>query len=331
MERRDFIRAAILGSLATATGIKSAAAGTAAGSSSEVGTAAGAAATSGSDEAEAFADASNQLVAVMGGTPEAMYKKGIAEMGGIKRFISKGDKVVVKPNIGWDKAPEFAADTNPQLIGAIVKDCLAAGAAEVVVFDHTCDTDWKSCYKRSGIQDAVESAGGRMAFGNDEKYYQEVSLPEGVRLKSTKIHQAIINCDKWINVPILKNHGGAKMSISMKNHMGIVWDREYFHSNNLQQCIADICTYKKRPVLNIIDAYRIMTQNGPKGKTVNDTMEAKALFISPDIVAVDTAAIKFFSQFKEMDIERVGHIGFGEKAHLGTTKLDTLKIKRVKL
>ena len=145
MERRDFIRAAILGSLATATGIKSAAAGTAAGSSAAAGTA------SGLDEAEAFADASNQLVAVMGGTPEAMYKKGIAEMGGIKRFISKGDKVVVKPNIGWDKAPEFAADTNPQLIGAIVKDCLAAGAAEVVVFAHTCDTDWKSCYKRSGI------------------------------------------------------------------------------------------------------------------------------------------------------------------------------------
>ena len=125
MERRDFIRAAILGSLATATGIKSAAAGTAAGSSaagsSAAGTAAGAAATSGLDEAEAFADASNQLVAVMGGTPEAMYKKGIAEMGGIKRFISKGDKVVVKPNIGWDKAPEFAADTNQQIIVAIVK------------------------------------------------------------------------------------------------------------------------------------------------------------------------------------------------------------------
>ena len=169
MERRDFIRAAILGSLATATGIKSAAAGTAAGTAAGSSAAAGTA--SGLDEAEAFADASNQLVAVMGGTPEAMYKKGIAEMGGIKRFISKGDKVVVKPNIGWDKAPEFAADTNPQLIGAIVKDCLAAGAAEVVVFDHTCDTDWKSCYKRSGIQDAVESAGGRMAFGNDEKYY----------------------------------------------------------------------------------------------------------------------------------------------------------------
>ena len=117
----------------------------------------------------------------------------------------------------------------------------------------------------------------------------------------------------------------------MKNYMGIVWDREYFHSNNLQQCIADICTFNKRPVLNIVDGYRIMTQNGPKGKTENDTMLAKALFISPNIVAVDTAAIKFFSQFKEMDISRVGHIAFGEAQNLGTTDLDKLKIKRIKI
>lgn len=330
MERREFIRAAILGSIATATGIKAGATGTEAASGSN--TAAEAlSGTEANSGAEAFKAAQNDLVAVMGGSPAEMYKKGIAEIGGMKRFIKKGDKVVVKPNIGWDKAPEFAADTNPELVGAIVKDCFAAGASEVVVFDHTCDTDWKSCYKRSGIEAAVEAAGGRMAFGNDEKYYKTVSLPKGVRLKSTKIHESIINCDKWINVPILKNHGGAKMSISMKNHMGIVWDREYFHSNNLQQCIADICTYEKRPVLNIIDGYRIMTQNGPKGKSVNDTMEAKALFLSPDIVAADTAAIKFFSQFKEMDIDRVGHIGFGEQHKLGTTKLENLKIKRVKL
>ena len=117
----------------------------------------------------------------------------------------------------------------------------------------------------------------------------------------------------------------------MKNYMGIVWDREYFHSNNLQQCIADICTFNKRPVLNIVDGYRIMTQNGPKGKTENDTMLAKALFISPNIVAVDTAAIKFFSQFKEMDISRVGHIACGEAQNLGTTDLDKLKIKRIKI
>ena len=310
MERRNFIKTALLGSIAAAMNIKREKANAAEGT---------------------FKDEKNDLVAVMGGTPSTMYKRAITEMGGMRKYIKKGDKVVIKPNIGWDKSPEFAADTNPQLIGAIVRDCIAAGAAEVIVFDHTCDSDWKSCYKRSGIEDETIKAGGKMAFANDEKYYRDTDIPQGVRLKKAKIHEAILGCDKWINVPILKNHGGAKMTVSMKNYMGIVWDREYFHSNNLQQCIADICTFNKRPVLNIVDGYRIMTQNGPKGKTENDTMLAKALFISPTIVAVDTAAIKFFSQFKEMDISRVGHIAFGEAQNLGTTDLDKLKIKRIKI
>ncbi len=272
----------------------------------------------------------NDLVAVMGGEPEELYRKGIEAMGGISRFVKKGDKVVVKPNIGWDRAPELAANANPQLVAAVVKDCLKAGAAEVVVFDHTCD-EWESCYKNSGIKDAVEKAGGRMAFAHDEKYYKEVPLPKGVKMKSTKIHEAILNCDAWINIPILKNHGGAKMTIAMKNYMGIVWDRGFMHKNNLQQCIADSVTYTKPPVLNIIDAYRIMTQNGPKGKSLDDVQLAKALFLSTDMVAADTAAVKFFTQFREMNIDQVSHIKLAQDAAVGTMNLDALKIERIKI
>lgn len=274
--------------------------------------------------------AKNDLVAVMGGEPEAMYEKAIAAMGGMSRFVRKGQKVVVKPNIGWNKKPEEAANTNPLLVAAIVKDCLKAGAAEVVVFDHTCDS-WMSCYKNSGIEAAAKSAGARIAFGHDEKYYKPVSIPDGVRLKETKIHEEILNCDVWINVPILKNHGGAKMTISMKNFMGIVWDRRYWHANDLQQCIADCSTISKMPVLNIVDAYRIMTQNGPVGKGPEDVQLAKALFMSTDIVAVDTAALKFFNQFKQMNISDVGHIGLGEKMKIGTTNLDKLQVARIKM
>ncbi len=182
--------------------------------------------------------AKNDLVAVMGGEPEAMYEKAISAMGGMSRFVKKGQKVVVKPNIGWNKKPEEAANTNPLLVAAIVRDCLKVGASEVVVFDHTCD-EWMSCYKNSGIESAAKSAGARIAFGHDEKYYKPVNITEGVRLKEAKIHEEILNCDVWINVPVLKNHGGAKMTISMKNFMGIVWDRRYWHANDLQQCIAD--------------------------------------------------------------------------------------------
>lgn len=309
MERRNFLKAALLGSIAGAVQLK---------------------------PENVFARESkeapgqNDLVAVMGGEPEVMYKRGIAAMGGMKAFVKKGQKVVVKPNIGWDKKPEFAANTNPQLVAAIVKDCLAAGAAEVVVFDHTCD-EWQACYKNSGIEAAAKAAGAKIAFAHDEKYYKEVDLPMGLRLKKAKIHESIIEADVWINVPVLKNHGGAKMTMSMKNYMGIVWDRGYWHANDLQQCIADCATYTKKPVLNIVDAYRIMTQNGPKGKTTNDVVLAKTLFISSDIVAADTAALKFFNQFREMKMEDVSHIGKAAKFNIGTTDLDSIKVERIKI
>lgn len=309
MERRNFIKTAILGGLAGAVKLKS---------------------------NDLFAgekmsvSKSNDLVAVMGGEPQQMYQKGIEAMGGISKFVKKGAKVTIKPNIGWDKSPEFGANTNPQLVSAIIKDCLAAGASEVTVFDHTCD-EWQACYKNSGIASAAKEAGAKVAFAHDEKYFKTVKLPKGVRLKEAKIHEAIVDCDVWINVPILKTHGGARMTISMKNFMGIVWDRRFMHANDLQQCIADCSTYEKMPVLNIVDAYRIMTQNGPKGKSIEDVQIAKALFISTDIVAVDTAAVKFFSQFKEMKVQEVTHIGLAEKMNIGTTDIDKLKVERIRI
>ncbi len=316
MQRRNFLKAALLGGVAGAVSLK------------------------GSDllATEVLAPSSREatpaevpdLVAVMGGSPEQLYARAIAEMGGMGAFIKKGMKVVVKPNIGWDKTPEMAANTNPQLVAAIVKDCLAAGAAEVKVFDHSCD-QWEGCYKNSGIAQAVKDAGGIMVDAHEERSYKEVTVSQAVRMKNPKIHEAIVDCDAWINVPILKNHGGAKFTCCMKNYMGIVWDRRYLHSHNLQQCIADAAAYSKHPVLNIVDAYRIMNQNGPKGKSLNDVQTPKALFMSKDIVALDTAALQFFNQYTKLSLQDVQHIGFAQAHHLGTTNLDSLNIKRIKL
>ncbi|MBR2298290.1 MAG: DUF362 domain-containing protein [Bacteroidales bacterium] len=310
MKRRDFLRTALAGAVAGAVKIEGS--------------------TILAADKGASTETPNDLVAVMGGEPAELYKKGIEAMGGMKRFVKKGQKVVVKPNIGWDKTPEYAANTNPVLVSEIVKDCLAAGASEVVVFDHTCD-EWEGCYKNSGIAEAAEKAGAKVAFAHDEKYYREVELPLAVKMKNPKIHEAIIDCDVWINVPILKNHGGAKMTISMKNYMGIVWDRGYLHRHNLQQCIADATTYEKRPVLNIVDAYRIMTQNGPKGKTTDDVQLAKAIFMSTDIVAVDTAATKFFSQYREMSLDNLPYLSMAQNVKVGTMDIDSLKVARIKL
>ncbi len=270
------------------------------------------------------------LVAIMGGEPVAMLDRMLAEYGGIARWVKNGSKVVIKPNIGWDRVPEMAADTNPDLVAALVKRCLAAGASEVKVFDHTCH-DWVKSYANSGIKAAVEAAGGVMVPGNDESYYTEVDLPKGVKLKKAKIHKALLECDVWFNVPIMKHHGGARMSLSMKNYMGIVWDRKVFHSTDLQQCIADVATWEKKPALHIIDGYRAMLQNGPQGKTLDDSIVLKALLASTDPVAVDTAAVKMFAQAKTMDINAVTHISKAQSLGLGTMDIDKLNVRRIKI
>ena len=270
------------------------------------------------------------LVAVMGGEPDVMLAKALEALGGIGKFVKPGQTVAIKPNIAWDKTPELAANTNPVLVGALVKLCKEAGAKEVSVFDHTCDNE-KRTHEASGIKAAVEKAGGRMLPGGDKSHYREMALPRGLKLKSALVHQAILDSDVWFNVPILKNHGGAKMTISMKNHMGIVWDRGYFHSNDLQQCIADVCTLDKAAVLNVVDAYRLMKTNGPRGKSEADVVLSKALFLSQDIVAVDTAATTFFNQVREMPLSSVGHLSKGQELKVGTMDLDKLNIKRIKM
>ena len=224
----------------------------------------------------------------------------------------------------------MAANTNPELVAEIISQCFKAGAKEVVVFDHTCD-DWRKCYANSGIEAAAKAAGAKVLPAHEESYYRNVNLPKGKSLKSTQVHKAILDSDVWINVPVLKNHGGAKMSISMKNHMGIVWDRGFFHSHDLQQCIADVCTLEKAAVLNVVDAYRLMKDNGPRGKSEADVVLSKGLFISQDIVAVDTAATSFFNQVRNMPLETVGHLAKAQALKLGTMSIDKLNVKRIKM
>jgi len=269
--------------------------------------------------------AAYDLVAVMGGEPEAMYDRGIAELGGMKSFVKAGQMVVVKPNIGWDRTPEFGANTHPGLVGRIVTDCLAAGAKDVFVFDNTCD-NWQRAYASSGIEKATKDAGDTVITGNSERNYKDVTIPRGKSLKSAKVHEKILECDVFINVPVMKHHGAAFITLAMKNLMGIVWDRGFWHNNDLHQCIADMVTYR-RPTLNIIDCYRVMKRNGPKGVSVNDVSLEKAQIISTDIVAADAAATRIFGR----EPETIGHIRIANEMGLGVMDLSKLNINRIKV
>ena len=263
------------------------------------------------------------MVAIKNGEPTGMFDTGIEALGGIKQFVKPNQTVVVKPNIGWDSPPERAANTNPELVGRIIKRCLEAGAKKVMVFDNTCD-EWTACYRNSGIEKAVKDNGGQIVSGKVESQYHPVDFPNGKILKKAKVHELILESDVFINVPILKNHGGATMTLAMKNLMGIVWDRGYYHANNLHQCIADFVTFRK-PDLNIVDGYRVMKRNGPRGVSVADVALMKYQLLSRDIVAIDTAATKIFG----IETERVQHIGMAEELGVGTTDLDSLNIKRI--
>lgn len=265
------------------------------------------------------------MVAIKNGSATEMFEAGIAALGGMKTFVKPNQTVLVKPNIGWDATPERAANTNPELVGRIVKLCLEAGAKKVMVFDHTCD-EWTLCYKNSGIEKAVKDNGGQVVSGKIESYYHPVTIPKGVKLKEAKVHELVLESDVFINVPVLKNHGGATMSLTMKNLMGVVWNRGYWHSNNLQQCIADFASYCK-PTLNVVDGYRVMKRNGPRGVSVDDVALMKYQLIGKDMVALDTAATKIFG----IEPERVNHIVLAEKLGAGTTNLDSLNIKRITL
>lgn len=266
------------------------------------------------------------LVAVRNGGAVEMFKAGIEALGGMGAFVKKGQRVVVKPNIAWDRPPEIPANTNPELVEAVVKACYDAGAGKVVVFDHTCH-NWKKTYVKSGIEKAAKAAGAEVVSGNGKGFYEEVEIPKGETLKKARVHREILKCDVFINMPVLKNHSGAKLTMAMKNLMGIVEDRGFWHKNGLDDCIAEFCLYPKRPDLNILDAYRILRRNGPQGKSPEDGEIVKYQIIGRDIVAVDAAGARLFDK-------KAKTLRYIEKAHqlgIGQADLSKVSIKRITL
>jgi len=265
------------------------------------------------------------MAAVLGGEPGDMFDRAITAMGGMKKYVKPNQSVVVKPNIGWDTTPEKAGCTNPDLVARIIEHCFAAGAKDVYVFDNTIN-EWTRCYKNSGIEGAARDAGAKIVTGKSQGHYHPVEIEKGKRLKTAMVHELVLESDVFINVPVLKTHGGSKVTVAMKNLMGVIWDRQWWHENDLHQCIADFCT-GIQPDLNIVDAYRVVKRNGPRTNTVADVATMKYQIVSEDIVACDAAAVKLL----DMDPSRIGHIRIGGEMGLGQTDLEQLRINRIKI
>jgi uncharacterized protein (DUF362 family) len=261
---------------------------------------------------EAEADAASGVPVAVGSGPNAAenVRRAIAALGGIKAFVSRGDVVVLKPNIGWDRSPEQAANTDPDLVVALAEMCLSAGAKEVRVFDRTCNEP-RRCYASSGIQAAVERFGKRHGAADavriyhvEDRKFRRTSIPGALTLKEWDLYRDALEADKIINVPVAKHHSLATVTLGLKNMMGVMGGNRGQIHFNLSDCLVDI--NRRLPSrLTVIDATRVLLRNGPSGGNLADVHAAGKVFASADIVAADVVAAEKIFGFSSGDVAHI--------------------------
>lgn len=271
---------------------------------------------------DAFAAREQSLVAVAEGTDyPAITRKVINAVGGMKSFVKPGNVVVVKPNMGWDRSSELAANTHPQVVRTVVEECLAAGAKKVKIFDYTCN-DSRRCYVNSGIEGVLKGMKNVECKQIEPERFKKTVL-NGQFLKEWELYDEALLADVYINVPVAKHHGLSKLTLGLKNVMGIMGgNRGYIH-RNLDVALADVNSHVKKH-LTIIDATRILIAHGPQGGNIADVKVLNKIIASTDTVAADAFATTLFGM-KPSDIP-VTVTAY--KRGLGEMNLDKIKIVR---
>ncbi len=244
-------------------------------------------------------------------------------LGGLGSYVSGGDRVVIKPNIGWDRTPELAANTHPTVVKTVAEMCLDAGAKRVTVLDRTCN-DARRTYVNSGIKAAVEGIKDsrvKMEYVNMERFVT-IKVPRGKKLKELEVYRTVFNADKLINIPVAKDHGLSTLTLSMKNLMGVIGGRRGSIHIGINQKLADISTVI-RPDLHILDATRILLNGGPSSGNIRNVKVLNRVVAGTDPVAVDSYGATLFGM-KGSDI---GHISAAHKMGLGEINLSRVTVK----
>ncbi len=258
-----------------------------------------------------------KLAIVHGADPAAMTLAALRAIGGMGTFVKKGDRVIVKPNIGWDRMPEQAANTNPEVIRTLVRECLAAGAASVLVTDISCN-DPARCFARSGIARAAEEAGAKVEKPR-EGGYRTVRIGGSI-LGSRAVYETYLSCDKVINVPIAKHHSLSGATLAFKNLMGILGGNRGQLHQDIHRSVADLGNFL-RPTLTLMDAYRILRRNGPSGGNLADVEDKRMIIASADPVAVDAFTGETIFG---LTAERLPYLEMAEKYGLGMARYASL-------
>lgn len=263
------------------------------------------------------------LAVVRGGEAEEITRRAIQAIGGMGRFVKRGDDVIVKPNICVAYHTfEYAATTNPEVVATLVKLCLEAGARRVRVMDQPFGGTAQMAYERSGIKAAVEAAGGEMELMSPAKF-MEVEIPQGQDLKTWHFYGPVLDADALINVPIAKHHNLARLTLGMKNLMGVILNRPSIHMN-LGQRLADL-TSLLRPDLTVVDAVRVLTAHGPSGGNLDDVLKLDTVIASHDVVAADAYATTLFDK----EPSYLDYVTAGAEMGLGEMELDKLDIEEI--
>lgn len=251
----------------------------------------------------------------------AALQASLDAIGGAGRFVKPGEKVVIKPNVGWDRTPQQAANTNPILVAEMVRQCLAAGAAEVIVTDISCNYTPR-CFIRSGIREAVEKAGGKIILPRDEDYLR-VDLG-GKLLTVWPVLKHFIETDRLINMPVVKNHSLSVCTIGMKNLYGILGGRRNQLHQEIDQSIVDLAAFCQ-PTLTVIDATRVMLRGGPTGGSLDNVAVKNSVICATDQVAADARAVEFIG----VTADRVGHILLAQKSGLGQIDYKSIRYQEI--
>jgi len=273
--------------------------------------------------AGAAAGGPHPSLAAVKGSPERAARRAVELVGGMGAFVRVGQRVLVKPNIGWDREPEQAANTHPDVVTAVVRMCLEAGAAEVSVFDRTCN-DQRLCYRRSGIEAAVARIEDRRVklFHPDERRYRSVPIPGGKLLTAWEYYEEALAADVFINVPIAKHHGLTGLTLSLKNIMGVVGGNRGRIHQDFEDKIVDLNL--GRPThLVVLDATRVLLAHGPQGGRLEDVAHPGVVVAGADPVAVDAYATRFFNKIPR----DIPHIVRAAERGLGTMDLAKVALR----
>jgi uncharacterized protein (DUF362 family) len=272
--------------------------------------------------ATARAAAGPSLAVRRGRNIPELVRQTLAALGGIDQFVKTGETVVVKPNIGWDRTANLAANTHPLVVRTLVELCLDAGAKRVSVFDRSCN-DPRRCYIQSGIQEAVEAIGSdRVRIEQmDRRAYRDIDIGKGLELSRWSFYLPALEADRFINVPVAKQHSISMVTLGMKNIMGVIGgDRGRLH-RRIAEALTDINTVVCSDI-TVIDATRILVANGPQGGRLEDVKVTDTLIASPDIVAADSYAATLFGH-RPQDVPTIAEAA---RRGLGVMDLDRVRM-----